>query len=57
VKWFERMKLKYIGTNIEEEQHRTFRVLAAQLGLSASALLKQMVGEFVAKSQKKGGAK
>lgn len=57
MKWFERMKLKYIGTNIEEDQHKTFRVLAAQLGESASSLLKKLVNDFIAKSAKKGGAK
>lgn len=51
------MKLKYIGTNIEEEQHKMFRVLAAQLGQSSSALLKKLVNDFITKSQKKGGAK
>jgi hypothetical protein len=51
------MKLKYIGTNIEEEQHRTFRVMAAQLGESSSSLLKKLVNDFIAKSAKKGGAK
>ena len=51
------MKLKYIGTNIEEGQHKTFRVLAAQLGESSSSLLKKLVSDFITKSAKTGGAK
>jgi len=51
------MKLIYIGTNIPSDQHKTFRVLAAQLGESSSSLLKKLVTNFITKSAKKGVAK
>ena len=51
------MKLIYIGTNISTEQHKSLRVLAAERGESVSSILKKLVIDFLAKSDKKGGAK
>ena len=51
------MKSNYIGTQLEPEEFRNFTIRAAESGTTKSALIRSLVGEFLAKraAKAKGG--